>query len=151
MNTSRRIGILFNETKDAALLISGVRRLHPDACIIAIVSPRVAFQEKPLADEVLLVELSPVRLFVKGDFLQMVNLLRNQKYELLIIRYSSLKLKVLGALVSPFRCEIWGQSGTIIPVEGSPASVFYSHFMARVMGIGTLIRIYVNIFFSKIR
>lgn len=144
MTEKKRIGIFFNETLDAALLLNGARRRHPGAHLVAVISPRAAasFAGHELADEVVQTELSPLRLILKGALFQMVKELRSQRFDLLLLRFPTLKLRLLAALIAPASCEIWLANGTIFPAPVSSLSAaIREYWLRRVSGIKALLRI----------
>lgn len=151
MSERKRLGILFNETQDAVLLLDGVRRIHPEAYLVAIVSPHAAFPEDNPADEVLRVELSPLRLLLAGASFKMIKELRAQRFDLFIIRFSTLKLRILAALVASKKCEIWQSNGTIFPAAASFSATVRQYFAGRLSGMMTVGRAWRSACFSIIR
>ncbi len=152
MSDTERIGILFNETRDAALLLKAARRRHPDARLVAILSPRAAvrFPARDLVDEIVEVELSPLRLLIRGAFFQMVEVLRKQRFDLLVLRFPTLKLRLLAALVAPMRCEIWLAGGVIVPTPTTPGAAVRGYFQRRFTGVKMMARIWCNVWCSRI-
>lgn len=152
MSNPERIGILFNETQEAALLLKGARRRHPDAHLVAILSPRAAaqFPARDLVDEIVKVELSPLRLLIKGAFSQMVKTLRAQRFDLLVLRFPTLKLRLLAAMIAPMRCEIWLAGGVIVPTPTTASAAAREYFQKRFTGVKTMVRIWCNVYCSRI-
>ncbi len=119
MTASNKIGILFNETERSISLIQGVRRRYPEVYIVAVVSERMLAPPETMAgaDELLCLELSPLRLLSQRTLFSMAACLREEKFDLFILRFGTLKLRLLAALVRPARCELWLIGGIIAPVE----------------------------------
>ena len=112
-----------------------MRRRHPDAHITAIVPIRAGLSaaDMPDANEILALELSPLRLLLFGLFFNTVRQLRIQNFELFILRVGTLKLRLLATLARPLRCELWQTGGIIAAVNTSnitAATKEYFHFRA---------------------
>ncbi len=152
MSDAERIGILFNETQDAALLLKGARRRHPDAHLVAVLSPRAAaqFPARNIVDEIVEVELSPLRLLIKGAFFHMIEVLRGQRFDLLVLRFPTLKLRLLAALIAPLCCEIWLASGVIVPTPTTFNAAAREYFQRRFAGVKMMARIWCNVCCSRI-
>ncbi|NLV45340.1 MAG: glycosyltransferase family 9 protein [Candidatus Hydrogenedentes bacterium] len=121
MTAPLKIGILFNVTEKSALLLKGVRRRHPGAQVVAVVSERMSLTPEDMAgaDELLRLELSPVRLLFRGTLFSVAERLREQGFDLFVLRFGTLKLRLLAALVAPARCELWLIGGIIAPVNAT--------------------------------
>ncbi len=119
MTAPIKIGVLFNELEKSAQLLKGLRRRYPEAYVVAVVPERAAPAPEATegADEVLPLELSPRRLLRKGTLSSVVERLRGQGFDLFILRFGTLKLRLLAAMVRPARCELWLIGGIIAPVE----------------------------------
>ena len=148
MNTDIRIGMLLNETEDAALLLKAARRLYPEAHIVAIISNHASLPDNIQADEIMRSELSPLHLLIKGGFAQFVKELQGKQFDLFIIRFASLKLRLMAALTNATRCEIWLQGGTIWPTAVKVRVALQEYFRGRLVGTTSLVRIYLSILFS---
>lgn len=119
MTAPARIGVLFNATEKSVKLLAGLRRQYPGARITAIVPAcaQVSPADMAGADEVLPIELSPARLLLKGMLFQVTEQLKAQQFDLFVLRFGTLKLRLLAALVAPVRCELWLIGGIIASVD----------------------------------
>ncbi len=154
MTAPFKIGILFNVTEKSASLLKGVRRRHPEAHIVAVVSPGAQFSPEDMAgaDELLRLELSPIHLVLKGTVFSVTEHLREQGFDLFILRFGTLKLRLLAALVRPARCELWLVGGIIAPVNANgivaAAREFFQRWRA---GRKTVISAWCSTRFRRIR
>ena len=135
MTDRPRLAILFNETNEAPKLIKGIRRLRPEAEIVAILSPRAPRQDiENEVDELIILELSPLRLLFTGGFPGLIRGLRKENFHTFVIRYNTLKLKLLTAWISPQKAELWLSHGTVTAIEKSTFSVLKDHFSRKFTG-----------------
>ena len=154
MTAPLKIGILFNVTEKSALLLKGVRRRHPDAHVVAVVSERMSLTPDDMAgaDELLRLELSPVRLLLRGTLFSVAERLREQGFDLFILRFGTLKLRLLAALVAPARCELWLIGGIIAPVNTTGiVSALKEYFYCWLVGRKTVLNAWISACFDRIR
>ncbi len=119
MKRVHKIGVLFNVTEKHEALLKALRMFYPDSRITAVVPARtpIAPADMPEADEVLPLELSPSRLIFRGVLFDVVRQLSELHFDLFILRFGTLKLRLLAAMLQPARCELWFIGGIIAPVE----------------------------------
>lgn len=153
MNDIKRIGILFNDADQADALFKGIRKRHPAAHLTAIVPVRATLPPSAMdpADDLLLVELSPVRLLARGQLFEVTRQLHEQHYDLLILRFGTLKLRILAALVAPARCEIWMVGGTIYSVSSEMGGTLREYFRNRWQGTKSVWRASLSVYLAFIR
>lgn len=154
MTTRKRIGVLFNVTEKSARLLAGLRRQYPDAHITAVVPVRaqIAPGDMEGADTVLPVELSPLRLVLKGMLFRVAGQLRECRFDLFILRFGTLKLRLLASLVAPGRCELWLIGGIIAPVDvGGIIPAVKDYFRGWWSGRRTLMKAWCNTRFYWVR
>jgi len=154
MTTPQQIGILFNVTEKSAQLLAGVRRQYPEARIVAVVPVRAQLSPADMegADEVLPVELSPPRLLLKGSLFKVARQLREHRFDLFILRFGTLKLRLLAGLVAPVRCELWLIGGIIAPVEvGGIVSSVREYLRCRWAGRRTVLKAWWITRFERVR
>lgn len=154
MTAPLKIGILFNVTEKSALLLKGVRRRHPDAHVVAVVSERMPLTPDDMAgaDELLRLELSPVRLLLRGTLFFVAKRLREQGFDLFILRFGTLKLRLLAAMVQPALCELWLIGGIIAPVEaGSMVPAAKEFFQRWWAGRKTVLSAWCSTRFQRVR
>ncbi|HOC69034.1 MAG TPA: hypothetical protein PLL36_05710 [Candidatus Hydrogenedentes bacterium] len=154
MTAPFKIGILFNATEKSASLIKGLRRRYPDAYVVAVVPERAAPPPEDMqgADEVLRLELSPLRLLLKGTLSPVVEPLRVQGFDLFILRFGTLKLRLLAALIGPARCELWLIGGIIAPVEaGGMVPAAKEYFLRWWQGRKTVLSAWCSAHFQRVR
>lgn len=152
MKERTRLAILFNETADAPKLIKGVRRLRPHMEIIAILSPRASRQEmEGLVDGFITIELSPLRLLLSASFVKMIRQLRQENFDTLIIRYNTLKLKLLSAWIAPQKAELWLTQGSVIPIEQNSAALIRNHLQQKLIAWGRLLIYSFRVLFIRVK
>lgn len=150
MINPRRIGILFNETLDAEKLLKGMRRLRPDARLVAIISPRISLgTASALADETIQVELSPLRLLMHGSLFSMIGTLRDQHFDLFVIRFDTLKLRLLAAYVSPLSAELWRSNGTITRIPMNVGDILGAWLRQKAAARARYLRDWYSVHFSR--
>lgn len=154
MTTPLKIGVLFNVTEKSALLLKGLHRRYPDAYVVAVVPDRAVPAPEDLqgADEVVRLELSPLRLLLKGTLSSVVKPLREQGFDLFILRFGTLKLRLLAALIGPARCELWLIGGIIAPVEaGGMVPAAKEYFLRWWQGRKTVLSAWCSAHFQRVR
>lgn len=154
MTSQDKIGVLFNVTEKSGVLLKALREQHPDAHITAVVPVRAGIvpADMPDADELLPLELSPLRLIFQGTLLAVIRQMRERRFDLFILRFGTLKLRLLAARVAPGCCELWLIGGIIAPVNVTgivPTTGEY--FRWRCDGCKTRLKAWFNIHFVRVR
>ncbi len=153
MSEKITIGALLNTTYEGLPFVKGMRRLHPDDNIVAIISPRTVLteEETALVDEVLRLEISPVRMILRGKVVETLSTLRARKFDLFLVRFSTLKLRLLAVLVAPRHCELWLPNGSMIPASTSFMGTCLQYFARRWSGVRLHLKAFWNAYMRPIR
>lgn len=153
MKNIQKIGILFNVLEKADKLIAGVRLRYPNAIIVAVLPMHAhpAAQELAQVDEMVRIQLSPIRLLLSGSFLRVVRQLHGMQFDLLILRFYSLKLRLLAALIAPKTCEAWLIPGTLFPVVPGILKTIKTAVGERMAGIKICFLSWVNTHFVRVK
>lgn len=113
-----------------------VRKRFPDATVVAMLRHGVllAEDERSLVDEVRELDLASFSVTRAGGLLRMVNMMRNEHFDELIVLFDSLKLRILCAFSGATRCAVWKEDGRMVIVPTSFARSMSQ--VARLRAIG---------------
>lgn len=118
MNEIERICVFFSVGNDLAKVVRTVRARHPHSHITATAPPGFPM-DGVAADKIVLMEVSRYRPWHVARVRRLARQLREGRYDLFVVLFPSMKLKMLASLSGAPQCECWGVDGRVHRLDRS--------------------------------
>lgn len=121
-------------------LLKGVRKLHPDAEITAIVPPGYVWtSDSPCpADQVIPATFGLGRLRNPGALYRFVADLRTKRFDLVLTQFESIRLRVFCAVVRPRAAKAWLPTMEMRPLSTCLVATLFDLARLRARGYGRI-------------
>ncbi len=116
-----RIGVYYSHGQNFALVLQGVRRMHPSSHIIAIVpnNYEITSAEVTSCDSVVYTERALYPITAVAAIGRLIRQIRALKCSLFVVLFKSRQLQVFGSLSGAQACECWGVDSRVHSLQSS--------------------------------
>lgn len=148
-----RIGVYYSHGQDFAQVLEGVRRMHPDAEILAIVPAGYELTEREMAacDAVHVTEHARYSLVAVPAIVRLVRQIRKLDCTLFIVLFQTTQLRIFASLTGADVCQCWGVDSRIHAIDAAVSSSITSVFVRKCKGWARYIRLWLYAHFVRIR
>jgi len=125
MSARARIGIFYSRGRPFGRILAAVRRDHPDAELVAVVPAGYPFPggERGLCDAVVETGTEPYGIRRPGPLVRLIRLLREQRFDSLVILFDSPRLRLLAAFAGAPRTLYCAFDHALKPIRPTLAGV----------------------------